>query len=156
LTELMQKLFGGAVAVNYSSRKELEGGIPPGDDWFRWIVTQVRSADAAFILLTPSSIQKPWVIWESGAVAGAAFASSADEVRVFPITFGIKASEVPTPFARTQLVSGTDEADIVKLADELLSRFGEALSNKQVVGYGKAQDAAVKNYLERVRGLLLK
>jgi tetratricopeptide (TPR) repeat protein len=156
LAELMQKLFGSKVTVNYSSRKELEGGIPPGDDWFRWIVEQVRNANAALILLTPASIQKPWVIWESGAVAGAAFANSGDEVRVFPLTFGIKASDVPTPFARTQLVTGTDESEIGKLVDDLFNRFGKEFTQKEVKSFGAAQGHAVQDYLERVRGILLK
>ena len=72
IATLIDALFDHRVPVNYSSKKELDGSIAPGEDWFRWIVDQVREADAAFILLTPASIQKPWVIWESGAVAGAA------------------------------------------------------------------------------------
>src|SRR5262249_30174529 len=109
LAALIEALFGNRVQVNYSYKKELEDSIPPRDDWFRWIVDQVRQADVAFVLLTPASIQKPWVLWEAGAVAGAAFATSAEpaQARVFPLTFGIKASDVPTPFARTQLLVGT-------------------------------------------------
>jgi tetratricopeptide (TPR) repeat protein len=156
LAALIGALFGDRVPVNYSTKKELDGGIAPGEDWFGWIVAQVREAEAAFILLTPASIQKPWVVWEAGAVAGAAFATSADKARVFPITFGIKASDVPTPFARTQLVAGTDESDMVKLIDGLVERFGEGLTRHQTMQIGARKDKAVKDYLDRVAAILLK
>lgn len=151
LSELMRELFADKVQVNYSSRKELDGGIAPGDDWFRWIVEQVRVADAALILLTPASVQKPWVIWEAGAVAGAAFATAAEEMRVFPLTFGIRSSEVPTPFARTQLVAGADDAEVGKLVDDLFGRFGRDFTPKEMKRFGAEQDGAVRRYLEKVR-----
>ncbi|MGK7865536.1 hypothetical protein, partial [Falsiroseomonas sp. E2-1-a4] len=53
----VQALFGDAVTVRYSTNKELEGGIKPGEDLFRWIGQQVREAKVAFILLTPASVQ---------------------------------------------------------------------------------------------------
>lgn len=72
LARLVEILFKTKVAAKYSSSPELDGGIAPGEDWFSWILTQVKQADLAFIVLTASSIQKPWVLWEAGAVAGVA------------------------------------------------------------------------------------
>src|SRR5262249_54620111 len=115
-----------------------------------------RNADVALILLTPASIQKPWVIWEAGAVAGAAFATSFDNARVFPVTYGIKASDVPTPFARTQLVAGADEADMLKTINDLFSRFGEIFTREDGRRFGERQGLAVRAYLDRIRDILLK
>ena len=36
LAALIDGLFGNQVQVSYSSKKELEGGIAPGEDWFGW------------------------------------------------------------------------------------------------------------------------
>ena len=47
LAKLVAEIFGERVLVNYSSKKEREGGITPGENWFRWIVDQVRDADVA-------------------------------------------------------------------------------------------------------------
>ena len=55
----VQSLFGDAVAVRYSTNKELDGGIRPGEDWFRWIGQQIREAEVAAILLTPASARAP-------------------------------------------------------------------------------------------------
>ena len=52
LAGLVNDLFGNKVTVHYSSKKERDGSIPPGEDWFRWIVEQVRQTDIAFVLLT--------------------------------------------------------------------------------------------------------
>lgn len=147
LTSLLEGLFGKVVQVNYSSRKELDGGIEPGEDWFRWIVEQVRRADVALILLTPASIQKPWVIWEGGAVAGAASATQAGDARVWPLTFGLKSADIPTPFARTQLIDGSNQHDIVKLLDSLLERFGDKLGKREIAALGAKRAKAVEGYL---------
>ena len=141
LAGLVNDLFGNKVTVHYSSKKELDGGIPPGEDWFRWIVEQVRQTDIAFVLLTPASIQKPWVIWEAGAVAGAAYATTAEKARVLPLAFGVKASDIPSPFARIELIMGTDEPDILKLTDELFERFKGAFTRDEIrvsVSVGKS------------------
>jgi tetratricopeptide (TPR) repeat protein len=156
LRKLVEDLFEKRVTVNYSSRKELEGGISPGEDWFRWIVNQVREADQALILLTPASIQKPWVVWEAGAVAGASFAQSPDDVRVLPLVFGLKGNEVPTPFARTQLISGTEDADLQKLVDVLFKRFATGFTPVQMKTFGARQDAAIRTYLGQIAAILMR
>lgn len=38
---------------------------------------RVRECDFALILITPSSVNKPWILWEAGAVSGAATAANA-------------------------------------------------------------------------------
>ena len=62
LSAAIKGVFGDLLATSYSTKKELDGGIKPGEEWFRWIVERVRSADVAVILLTPASTQKPWVL----------------------------------------------------------------------------------------------
>jgi hypothetical protein len=75
LRDAVRELFGDSITVHYSTNKEREGGIAPGQEWFRWIVEHVKEANVALVLLTPASIQKPWILWEAGAVAGSALAS---------------------------------------------------------------------------------
>ena len=56
-----KSLFGGRVEISYSTKKE-EGGIRTGQNWTTWIYNQVKEASVAIVLLTPASIQKPWVL----------------------------------------------------------------------------------------------
>ena len=155
LSRLIERLFSNNVEVSYSTKKELNGGISPGEDWFHWIVEQVRASKAAFVLLTPSSIQKPWVLWEAGAVAGVEFATKPETDisgppvnRVYPITFGLSSVDVPSPFARTQLVAGESEADMNKLVTKLLECFGDHLTHKQSIDIAFRSQSAVKDYVE--------
>lgn len=158
LRRLINSLFSERLPVNYSTNKEGNGGIAPGEDWFRWIARQVVEADIAFILLTPFSVQKPWVIWEAGAVAGAAFATAAGEEarRVYPITYALKTDEVPSPFARTQLVVGTQQSDMTKLIEDLFERFGRDFLPKEIKEFGRNQSDAVEVYLKSIGDVLLR
>jgi tetratricopeptide (TPR) repeat protein len=153
---LVKRLFSDKVAVKYSSSKELGSGVDPGAAWFNWIVDKVKTADVAFIILTPNSIQKPWVVWEAGAVAGAAYATSqsADARRVCPITYGIRPTDVPSPFAGNQIVNGTNADDIRKLSEDLLDRFDTQLDNKAKAKYGGVRDTAEREHLEAIKTIL--
>src|SRR5262245_52343471 len=94
LRDAIQILFGDQVKVEYSTNKELTGGPRPGEDWPRWIAERVKEARVALVLLTTASVQKPWVLWEAGAVAGAALAAgTAGKVR--PLVYQIAGEQVP-------------------------------------------------------------
>jgi tetratricopeptide (TPR) repeat protein len=153
---LVKRLFSKKVTASYSSSKELESGIAPGADWFNWIVDNVRSADVAFIILSPNSIQKPWVVWEAGAVAGAAYATSKgpDDRRVVPVTYGIGTSDVPSPFAGNQVVRGTDAAEIRKLTQDLFKRFAPKLDDEDKTTYGAERNDAERDHLKAIEGIL--
>jgi len=54
-----------------------------------WIVDEVRHCDFALILLTPASTQKPWIVWEAGAVHGAAATLTEAPRKVRPLLFQV-------------------------------------------------------------------
>ncbi len=146
--DAMHTLFGGKVSVNYSTKKELEGGIRPGEDWFRWINLQVREARIAFILLTPASIQKPWILWESGAVSGAALASEgAGHHKLRPVSYRLKESDIPTPFSREQITDGLDRAEVELLFSVVLVSLGAELDGSVLIAGGKNLNKACDDYL---------
>ncbi len=105
LAELLGRLFDGSVDVHCSSSQRVDGGIAPGERWWPWIKARIAAADKTFVLLTPSSLRRPWVLWESGAAAGIAMAADRSTA-VVPITFGIDDRDIPSPFLGTQCVKG--------------------------------------------------
>jgi hypothetical protein len=110
LKALLEDLFGSnRVRVDFSSDQEAGGGIPPGAEWLSWITERITRADKTYVLLTPSSMMKPWVLWESGAAAGVALATKRPSP-VVPMTFGISDADVPSPFRATQHVRGDTAA----------------------------------------------
>jgi hypothetical protein len=124
LKKLLEDLFGeNRVRVDFSSDQEAGGGIPPGVNWFDWITDRITRDDRTYVLLTPSSMKKPWVLWESGVAAGvtlstkprasAGAATTAEPAAgpVVPITFGLTDADVPGPLKSLQVVRGdTDTA----------------------------------------------
>lgn len=148
IRDAVQAMFGDAVVVNYSTNKELEGGIKPGDDWYHWIGEQVREAKVALILLTPASVLKPWVLWEGGAVAGAALAGEATGRRKLrPISYRLRGAEIPTPFGRDQVTDGLSAPDMGRLFEDLLHQF--PLPHDRLIRAAQRLDGARNAYLTR-------
>jgi tetratricopeptide (TPR) repeat protein len=151
LSEAIRGVFGDLVTTSYSTKKELDGGIKPGEEWFRWIVERVRTANIAVILLTPSSTQKPWVLWEAGAVYGAGIASAdANARKVRPLVFKLSGSQVPSPFAGIQGVDGDERSGIERFLSDLIDDFAPKMDRAQLVKAGKMLGPTIDAYLEKV------
>jgi tetratricopeptide (TPR) repeat protein len=139
------------VEVRYSTSHALNGGIPGGDDWVGWINTQVSEAKVSLILLTPSSVQKPWVLWEAGAVRGAALATVGGEARrVVPMKFKLGPDDVPTPFAHSQMTDGLSPTDMAKFFGRLAIDFSADLTDAVKVEAGQRIESVLKTHLGSV------
>jgi tetratricopeptide (TPR) repeat protein len=150
IRDAIQTLFGEAVGIRYSTNKELDGGIKPGEDWFRWIGQQVREARIALILLTPASIQKPWVLWEAGAVAGAALATEgADHRKLRPISYKLKGADIPSPFAREQVTDGLDREDAQRLFDDVVNEFSGGIAQSRLIQIARKLAPVCDAYLQQ-------
>jgi tetratricopeptide (TPR) repeat protein len=146
--DAVRSMFGDGVVVDYSTNKELQGGIRPGEDWFRWIGDHAREASLALILLTPSSVQKPWVFWEAGAVTGTALATEGEKHRkVRPISFALRSGEIPAPFGHEHVTNGLSRSDMDKFFDDLLVQFSDTLDKQKVAYISRKIDKVVGDYL---------
>lgn len=129
----LKDIFGG-VNVHFSSDKEAGAGPQGGHNWLQWIHERMLECQEALLLLTPYSIQKPWPMWESGAVAGIALSAPAQQgaVRdksVTPIRFKLPPESLPGPFVVTQSFDGTDEGQLKKLLKDLMRRYNYSKNN---------------------------
>jgi hypothetical protein len=153
LSDLLHGVFGDSdIEVQYSSDQDAGRGIQPGAEWLPWITTRIRQTDKTYVLLTPSSMGKPWVLWESGAAAGVAMATERTSP-VVPITFGISDDDVPSPLRSAQLVHG-DSMD-----DDGIARLLQAINQDLPVPLGRALlDSSISTlvppYLEGVKAVL--
>ena len=155
LSEAVTALFGDQVATSYSTKKELDGGIKPGEDWFRWIVERVKAADVAVIVLTPASRLKPWVLWEAGTVYGAGIAAAGSDTRkVRPLTFRLLPDQVPSPFGVVQNVSGDDRAGVERFFLDLIDTFQARMPRMAAVRAGQMLSGTVDAYLARIGRVL--
>jgi tetratricopeptide (TPR) repeat protein len=150
-------LLGETVIVHYSTSKELEGGIRHGEDWFQWIVARVRECDFALILLTPASAQKPWILWEAGAVHGAALAAGNEGLRkIRPLVYQLNADQIPSPIrdSKVQFLYGDQKKDMFAFYKEIVQQYGEQMGLDR---YGRAREnlaGIVDDYLAAVTKFL--
>lgn len=158
LSDLLTSLFGDTFNINYSSKEELKGGIAPGEDWQRWIGTQVKDTDVALLVLTPNSIQKPWVLWEAGAVAGAIAARVTDDRarKIYPVVYELKSNEIPDPFRRLQVVLGTDQKEMTKLVEDLTNLVEDDFSRADMRKIGVKMGECILTYLTTMKEVVLK
>jgi hypothetical protein len=95
------------------------GDIPTGADWLDTIETELRQADAYLLLLTPVSVERFWLWYESGAawMAGRP---------IIPVTAaGLEKSRVPYPLGARQALALDVPADVVVLASDLGTTISE-------------------------------
>jgi TIR domain-containing protein len=73
------------------------GDIAPGQEWPIAIQQELRSASAYIVMLTPSSVSRPWVWFETGA------AWMSEKLLIPILAGGLKRNEVPSPGDLRQL-----------------------------------------------------
>jgi hypothetical protein len=132
-----------------SSDQQAGGGIPPGAQRLPWITEHITRADKTYVLLTPNSMTKPWVLWESGAAAGVALAANKTSP-VVPITFGIRDADIPSPLLASQRVRGDSEtADgITRLLQDVNLALGEPLTDR---AFASTIGACVTGFSSKVK-----
>jgi hypothetical protein len=111
-------------------RTSRPGQIGPGVEWAAEVKERLREATLFLILLTPSSVSRPWVLFETGA------AWMARKPLVPVLAGGLRNEGVPEPLDTLQLLSIEDPVQ----AAEAFRALGGTLADPQA-------------FAERVRGL---
>ena len=108
----------GQIGVWYSSDGTGSGGIQVGQVWIDEIRAKLKSSRAVVVLLTPLSIARPWVLFESG------FGAAQDGCDVIPVCIGIdSATEVPFPLAMYQTFQLSDYESLKRFVSKLFARY---------------------------------
>lgn len=158
LRTALDALFRDSVQVHFSTSKELDGGIRSGEDWFQWIVDRVQKCDIALILITPSSVNKPWILWEAGAVAGAALASGQGGMhKVRPLIYQVPIELIPSPIrdSKVQFRRGDRADEMDSLFNEILEDYRTEFNMERVKKIVKSLDTVLEAYLKRVQECLM-
>lgn len=159
LRDAFQQLLGDTVHVHFSTNKDGLGGVGHGEDWFQWIVKRVRECDFALILITPASVQKPWILWEAGAVHGAAVAAGDEGVRkVRPLVYQLSTAQLPSPIrdSKAQFRRGDLADDVEEFFTSVIGENQKAAEASDRRAFNrvamalKTLDATVKTYLQTV------
>lgn len=104
--------------VWHSSDSSGTGGIKIGSVWFDEIRKQLENSKVILVLLTPNSIDKPWLYFESG------FGQALKNCEVIPLLVGLsKFSDVTAPLSLYQSFNITDYGSLKKFTNKLLSNY---------------------------------
>ena len=126
IKDVLSALFGEHINVSFSTSKEIDSGIKPGEDWIAWIGERVRTCDLVLALMTPTSVSKPWILWELGAVYGAASASNPEaERKIRPLLYRIRDDDIPSPLRdnKMQFKRGDNRLDAITLFTDIVEGY---------------------------------
>jgi len=124
---LLTDASGGVVQTFRSSDQSGRAGIDYGENWFSKITKTLSNATDVVALLTPNSVDRPWILFEAG------FAVGRLDAKVFGIALGLPLSKaVSGPFAQFQNCEATEES-LTTVVLKLIQRNPNARPREQAV-----------------------
>ena len=131
----IEKVFANGVNVFCTSSP---GTIPAGTDWLSDIEDKLESAQAVIAIVTPVSIERPWLWFEIGATWAK---GRSGDCRIYPVCAPeINLLELPSPLDRLQALSMGKAQDLKLLFDALIQQFG----------FGKISSFRASNITKRI------
>lgn len=119
MARLLSRITLQQLEVWFSSDASPTGGVQVGSVWLDTIRTELCSCKAILTLLTPNSVARPWLLFESG------FGAAMPECEVIPISVGIDSlRDIPFPLAMYQCYQLSDYESLRNFLERVLSRYG--------------------------------
>ena len=126
-SKLLNSVSAGVLKSFRSSDKKGNQGIEYGVDWYPEIMGRLKIASDVVCLLTPHSVNRPWILYEAGVAKGQL------DKPVHGLAIGIPLAKASTgPFAQFQ--NSDDSIDsITSLVMQLVGRIPNAEPDREVV-----------------------
>lgn len=138
---LLRDASGGMLKSFRSSDKKGTAGMEYGDEWYNAIMSKLGTATDVVALLTPHSLDRPWILYEAGVAKGKIGG------KVLGLVIGVPFERANTgPFYQFQNCPDDEEA-LTGLVTQLIKRNPGAEPRPQAV---KLQ---VRAFRERVAAL---
>jgi hypothetical protein len=115
----IEKVFANGVSVYCTSSP---GAIGAGSDWLADIEHKLSVAQAVIAVVTPVSIERPWLWFEVGATWSK---GRSGVCRIYPLCVAeVNPSDLPSPLDRLQALSLAKATDLMLLFQALIDQFG--------------------------------
>lgn len=124
---LLTDVSGGFIKSFRSSDRRGTSGIEFGSEWYSTVMSRLDHATDVVALLTPNSLDRPWILYEAGVAKG----------KLGTIVFGI-AINIPLakasqgPFAQFQNSDDTEDS-LTELVLQLIKRNTDAEPREEAV-----------------------
>jgi hypothetical protein len=117
LSKLLSSVSAGVLKSFRSSDRKGSQGIEYGVEWYPELMSRLDTASDVVCLLTPRSLDRPWILYEAGVAKGKL------GTPVYGIALGIPLSRANAgPFAQFQNCDDNDES-LTKLVMQLVRRI---------------------------------
>ena len=131
----IEKVFANGIDVFCTSSP---GSIQAGSDWLSSIEQKLDTAQAVVAIVTPVSIERPWLWFEVGATWSKGRSGAC---RIYPFCAPeLDLSDLPSPLDRLQALSMGKDQDIRMLFEALIRQFG----------FGKLSSLRTSNISRRI------
>ncbi len=124
LADALTRISMAGIVFWFSSDPSASGGAKPGV-WRETLKSQLVSSQVTLVLLTPDSLDRPWLYFESG------YGYSKSEGHVIPVCLGMKADQVPDPLEMFQCYEINDFDSFINFCEKLFGllelRFDEEM-----------------------------
>lgn len=117
IAHTLKRISLNQISPWFSSDDSGSGGLQPGMIWFNAILDKLSKSKAVVTILTPNSISKPWIYFESG------IGQTLNDCEVMPICIGINRDEVYPPLGLYQCYQLSDYNSLREFISKLLSKF---------------------------------
>lgn len=145
VSSLIRRISLHQIIPWHSSDTGADGGLKPGDLWFQEIVARIRKSTAVVALITPNSVNRPWVYFESGL-------GQAVDCSVIPLCIGVGRDSVVPPLSIYQCYQFTDYRSVVEFVAKLMNKHGLKFDEEMSRGVVEESVKAIsKASLEIVR-----
>lgn len=145
ITELLANLFKkitlNQIAPWYSSDKSASGGISMGEMWFAEIIKQIEESNVLIPIVTPNSINRPWLYFESG------IAQSIKTCLIIPVCIGIGRDQIYPPLSQYQTFQLSDYRSFKEFIEKILNKYGVTFDED----FAKAQIEKTISELSKIK-----
>lgn len=125
LAHMIKRISLRQIDVWHSSDQSQGGGLMPGHVWLDEIRRRLTGSRAVVALITPTSISRPWLLFESG------FGAAQHGCDVIPVCIGVdRLADIPFPLAMYQAYQLSDYEALKRFAEKLTSRYDVAFDEQ--------------------------
>lgn len=126
-SNLLKSVSAGILKSFRSSDKKGKQGIEYGTGWYPTIMSKIDNATDVVCLLTPNSLDRPWILYEAGVAKGKL------GITVLGIAIGVELGAATNgPFAQFQNCDD-DENSLSKLVAQLVERMPGAEPDLDII-----------------------
>ena len=124
---MLKRVSAGVLKSFRSSDKKGNQGIEYGVEWYPEIIKNIQDATDVVCLLTPNSVDRPWILFEVGMAKGKL------NTPILGVALGLTLKKASSgPFAQFQNCNG-DEDSLCKLVFQLVDRIPNSEPDEETI-----------------------